>query len=289
MPMTVIQGKFRVIQTAPDGDSIRFYANNPQLWKKISKSIRTNATGGVQLRLDSIDTLETHFSPKGGSIGGMQHQPLEYAHEAAEELLKFLGFSQVTRNSSEKITSATPDEVSGFILTRFADMYGRGVAFAFKGETKEEDGSDVLLDKSLLPKSANYHLLNTGLAYPTFYSKLYPDVRSQLAQAAQAARSENKGLWKEDKTNAGFVLESLKTITDEAVILPKLFRRLLGYLAINDGSVALDGFKSYLESLNDKLIILPDGHVTGFDYVVNVEGQNLKLTQQPENLVFIEK
>jgi endonuclease YncB( thermonuclease family) len=289
MPMTLIQGKFRVIQTAPDGDSIRFYANNPQLWKKISRSIRTNATGGVQLRLDSIDTLETHFSPKGGSIGGMQHQPLEYAHEAAEELLKFLGFSKVTRSSSEKITSATPDEVPGFILTRFADMYGRGVAFAFKGETKEEDGSDVLLDKSLLPKSANYHLLNTGLAYPTFYSKLYPDVRSQLAQAAQAARSANKGLWKEDKTSSGFVLESLKTITDEAVILPKLFRRLLGYLSINDGSVALDGFKSYLESLNDKLIILPDGHVTGFDYVVNVEGQNLKLTQQPENLVFIEK
>jgi endonuclease YncB( thermonuclease family) len=289
MPMTVIGGKFRVIQTAPDGDSIRFYANNPELWKKISKSIRTNATGGVQLRLDSIDALETHFSPKGGSLGGVQHQPLKYAHEASNELLKFLGFSKVTRGSSEKVTSATPDEVPGFILTRFADMYGRGVAFAFKGETKEQDGSDIFLDKSLLPKSANYHLLSTGLAYPTFYSKLYPDVRSQLAQAAQTARSENKGLWKEDKTNAGFVLESLETITDEAVILPKLFRRLLGYLAINDGSVALDGFKSYLASLDDKLIILPDGHVTGFDYVVKVEGQNLKLTQQPENLVFIEK
>lgn len=289
MPMTVIKGKFRVIHTAPDGDSIRFYADNPQLWKKISKSIRTNATGGVQLRLDSIDALETHFSPKGGSLGGVQHQPLKYAHEASNELLKFLGFSKVTRGSSEKVTSATPDEVPGFILTRFADMYGRGVAFAFKGKTKEEDGSDIFLDKSLLAKSANYHLLSTGFAYPTFYSKLYPDVRSQLATAAQTARSENKGLWKEDKTNAGFVLESLETITDEAVILPKLFRRLLGYLAINDGSVALDGFKSYLESLDDKLIILPDGHVTGFDYVVTVEGQNLKLTQQPENLVFIEK
>lgn len=289
MPMTVIGGKFRVIQTAPDGDSIRFYANNPELWKKISKSIRTNATGGVQLRLDSIDALETHFSPKGGSLGGVQHQPLKYAREASNELLKFLGFSKVTRGSSEKVTDATPDEVPGFILTRFADMYGRGVAFAFKGETNEVDGSDIFLDKSLLPQSANYHLLSTGLVYPTFYSKLYPDVREQLAGAAQTARSEKKGLWNEDKTNAGFVLESLETITDEAVILPKLFRRLLGYLAINDGSVALDGFKSYLASLDDKLIILPDGHVTGFDYVVKVEGQNLKLTQQSENLVFIEK
>ncbi len=288
MPMTVIEGKFRVVQTAPDGDSIRFYANNLELWKKISKSIRANSTGGVQLRLDSIDALETHFLPKGGSIGGVQHQPLKYAHGAAEELLKFLGFQKVTRSDSEKITSATPEEVPGFILTRFADMYGRGVAFAFKGETKQ-DGSDIFLDKSLLKKSANYHLLSTGLAYPTFYSKLYPDVRQELSAIAQTARSGNKGLWKEDKTNAGFDLESLETITDEVVILPKLFRRLLGYLAINDGSVALDGLKSYLESSNDKLIILPDGHVTGFDYVVKVKGQNLKLTQQPENLVFIEK
>jgi endonuclease YncB( thermonuclease family) len=289
MTMTLIQGNFKVLKTAPDGDSVRFYPNNPELWKKLQTRVSTNRNGGAQLRLDSIDALETHFQPKGGSIVGMQHQPLEFAHAASEELLKFLGFKKITRNDNEVITSSEPDQVPGFILARFADAYGRGVAFVFKGNSEQADGSDIYLDKSLLKKSANYHLLNKGLAYPTFYSKLYPDIRKELTVVAQKARNENKGLWKVDKTNTGFVLEELETIIDNVVILPKLFRRLLGYLAINDGSVSLEGFSKYLESLNDKVIILPDGHVTGFDFVVKVDGQNIKLTSFPEDLVFLEK
>ncbi len=288
MTITVIQGNFRVVKTAPDGDSIRFYPHNPELWKKLQTRVRTNHSGGAQLRLDSIDALETHYHPKGGTIG-MQHQPLEFADAAAGELLTFLGFKKITRGSNQVITAAEPEEVPGFIVTRFADMYGRPVVFVFKGNSEQEDGSDIYLDKTLLKKSANYHLLAKGLAYPTFYSKLYPDIRKQLSDVAEKARSEKKGLWGIDKTNQGFVLKELETITDKVVILPKLFRRLLDYLAINDGSVALDGFIKFLESRNDKVIILPDGHVTGFDFVVKVDGQNIKLTVQPEDLVFMEK
>lgn len=287
MALTLIQGNFRVIKAAPDGDSIRFYPNNPKLWEKLPTRVRPNRTGGVQLRLDSIDTLETHFQARGGI--GMQHQPLELARSAASELLKFLGFKKITRNDNEVVTAAEPEEVPGFILTRFADIYGRAIAFAFKGNSDQEDGSSIYLDKSLLKKSANYHLLAKGFAYPTFYSKLYPDIRQELASATAKVRKENKGLWAEDKTKNGFVLEELETITESVVILPKLFRRLLGYLAINDGSVALDGFSNYLESLNDRLVILPEGHITGFDFVVKVEGQNIKLTTQPEDLIFLEK
>ncbi|WP_193199562.1 nuclease [Nostoc sp. MG11] len=287
MGLTLIQGNFRVIKAAPDGDSIRFYPNNPKLWEKLPTRVTPNRAGGVQLRLDSIDTLETHFQARGGI--GMQHQPLEFAHSAASELLKFVGFKKITRNDNEVVTAAEPEQVPGFILTRFADIYGRAIAFAFKGNSDEADGSSIYLDKSLLKKSANYHLLAKGFAYPTFYSKLYPDIRQELASVTEKVRKENKGLWAEDKTKKGFILEELETITERVVILPKLFRRLLGYLAINDGSVALDGFSNYLESLNDRLVILPEGHITGFDFVVKVEGQNIKLTTQPEDLIFLEK
>jgi hypothetical protein len=286
--MTLIQGNFKIIKAAPDGDSIRFYPNNPELWEKLPTRVRPNRAGGAQLRLDSIDSLETHFQAKGGSVG-MQHQPLEFAHGAASELLKFFGFKKVTRNDNEIVTAAEPEEVPGFILTRFADAYGRSIAFAFKGNSEQEDGSDIYFDKSLLKKSANYHILNKGLAYPTFYSKLYPDIRKELINVTEKVRKEKKGLWASDKTNKGFVLEELETITENIVILPKLFRRLLGYLAINDGSVELGGFLKYLKSLDDRIIILPQGHVTGFYFVVEVDGQNLKLTTQPEDLVFIEK
>jgi len=288
MTMTLIEGKYKVIKAAPDGDSIRFYPNNPKLWEKLPTRVSTNRAGGVQLRLDSVDALETHYNPKGDSIS-TQHQPLEFAHGAAHELLKFLGFKKITRGNNEVVTASQPEEVPGFILTRFADVYGRSVAFAFKGNADIEDGSDVYFEKSLLKKSANYQMLAKGLAYPTFYSKLYPDIRQELANVTKKARQENKGLWALDKTNDGFVLEELATITDNVVILPKLYRRLLSYLAINDGSVALDGFLAYLKSTNDRLIILPEGHVTGFDFVVKVNGQNIQLTTQPEDLVFLEK
>lgn len=288
MAMTLIEGKFKVIKAAPDGDSIRFYPNNPNLWEKLPTRVSTNRAGGVQLRLDSIDTLETHYNPKGDSIG-TQHQPLEFAHGAANELLKFLGFKKITRGNREIVTASQPEEVPGFILTRFADVYGRSIAFAFKGDAEVEDGSDIFLDKSLLKKSANYHLLAKGLTYPTFYSKLYPDIRQELAAVTEKVRKEKKGLWALDKTNDGFVLEELETITDKVVILPKLYRRILSYLAINDGSVSLDGFLAYLKAANDRIIILPEGHITGFDFIVKVDGQNIKLTTQPEDLVFLEK
>ncbi|NJL09524.1 MAG: thermonuclease family protein [Calothrix sp. SM1_7_51] len=288
MGMTLIQGKFRVVKASPDGDSIRFIAKNPENWQKISKRVRANYTGGVQLRLDSIDALETHFQARVGNLETVK-QPPKYARAASDELLKFLGYKKFTRNDNEIITSAEPAEVPGYILTKFADQYGRGVAFVFPGEAKQKDGSDVHIDEALLKKSVNYHLLTQGLVYPTFYSKLFPDLRKVLASGSQVARQEKKGLWSLDKTNDGFTLESLETITKEVVILPKLFRRLVAYLGINDGSASLEGFSSYLESTDDKVIILPDGHVTGFDYVVKVEGQNIKLNIAPENLVFVEK
>lgn len=288
MPMTLIQGSFRILKAAPDGDSIRFYPNDPEAWQKLSKSIRANHQGGGQLRLDAIDALETHYHPRIGHIGN-KHQPRKYGEAAADELLKFLGFKEFTRGNNEVITSAQPEEVPGYILTRFADKYGRSVAFVFKGDSKEADGSDVYLDESLLKQSANYYLLAEGLVYPTFYSKLYPDTRKELSAVTKKARDQNKGLWSSDKTNEGFDLENLKTITDSVVILPKLFRRLLDYLAINDGSASLKGFPDYLQSHDDKLIIVPDTHVTGFDYVVKVDGQNVKLTSLPEDLVFMEK
>jgi endonuclease YncB( thermonuclease family) len=288
MTMTLIQGNFKILKTAPDGDSIRFYPHNTELWKTLETPVSPNRSGGAQLRLDAIDALETHYRPKMGALG-IQHQPAEFADAAASELLKFLGFQNVTRNSNQVITAAEPEEVPGFILTRFADKYGRAVAFVFKGNLEQEDGSSIYLEKSLLKKSANFHLLAEGLVYPTFYSKLYPDIRKQLIVVTEKARTDQKGLWASDKTNQGFVLEELETIIDKVPILPKLFRRLLDYLSINDGSVALDGFLNFMESKKDKVIILPDGHVTGFDFAVKVDGQNIKLTVQPEDLVFMEK
>lgn len=291
MAMLLIEGTFSILKAAPDGDSIRFIPNNPALWKQLETRVRPNRAGGVQLRLDAIDTLETHYQPRNGGLGGNQHQPLEFAHKAADRLLDVLGFDSKTvdRGKGEIVQEAVPDKAPGYILTRFADVHGRAVAFAFKGASGKTDGSSIFVDTALIQKSANYQLVAEGLAYPTFYSKLYAELRQALIEATVNARSKNLGLWPDDVTNQGFTIKSLKTLTQDVVILPKLFRRLLSYLAINDGSADLDGLMDFLEASEDRLLVLSEGRITGFDNLLEVAGQTLKLTRQPEDLVFFEK
>ncbi len=288
MPMILIKGEFKILNAAPDGDSIRFYPSNPDLWSRVEGKVRKNREGGSQLRLDGIDALETHYQPQRSGLGVLS-QPKEFGQAAAQELLEFLGFETVRRGKGEVVTAATPSAVKGYIFTRFADQYGRSVSFAFKGDTPEDDGSNVRVTTAMIKESANVHLLQTGLAYPTFYSKLFVDLRKVMSAAVVKARTEKDGLWPEDKTKSGFTVDSLQTLTDEAVILPKLFRRLVDYLALNDGSADLGGFSQYLADRSDQLIVLPEGQVTQLDTVVKVDGQKVSLSVLPEQLVFMEK
>ena len=289
MPLTLIKGQYRILNAAPDGDSIRFYPDDRQAFQKARLNVRTNKSGGAQLRLDGIDSLETHYTPRvSGSGFGVQHQPLKFAHAASSELLSFVGFKNVVRAPDETVTGATPTQVQGYILTRVADKYGRCVAFAFKGGNRKADLSDVFIDIPTLRQSANHRMLATGLAYPTYYEKLFPDLRNAMTQAVMAARAAGKGLWPSDATTKGFTLNNLKTLSDQAVIMPKLYRRLIDYLAINDGSPSLSGFIDFLIARDDRMLILSTGHSTGFDFVVKVKGQRIHLTNPPEDLVFRE-
>ncbi|SDX08975.1 hypothetical protein SAMN05421504_102275 [Amycolatopsis xylanica] len=288
MPLTLLKGTFQIVGASPDGDSVRFYPDDPSAIPKDMK-VRLNARGGMQLRLDAIDALETHYQAQ--NHGGMWHQPPEWGGAAAERLLSYLGFTRVVRNERGIVTSSTPDQVSGHILTKFADKYGRAVAFAFPGQRpgRSVDGSTVYLDAKGLKSSANYVLTNEGLVYPTFYSLLFVDLRQALSDAAIAAREAGSGLWADDSTNAGFRLRSRKQLSDTQVIMPKLFRRLVDYLGLDEtGGVSLAGFHEYVDTRDDRLFTVPEGHSTEFATLVEVRRQTLKLNTEPERIVFLE-
>ena len=179
MPMLCLAGTYRVLATEPDGDSIRFYADDAEQWKLVpgQHAVQTNAGGGAQLRLDGIDALETHYTARGSAP---LHQPLELAHKAADELLRWLGFRGVQRDG-ERVTSATPQELPGFLLTRGADLYGRCVALIGRGDPPGASGTQVNVNLGLLRRTANHRLVATGLAYPTFYLKLFRRLVDYLA------------------------------------------------------------------------------------------------------------
>jgi hypothetical protein len=74
----------------------------------------------------------------------------------------------------------------------------------------------------------------------------------------------------------------------KAVIVPKLFRRLLEFFAFNAGDTSLAGFVEYLAAHRDMIFIATEGHRTGFDYVVKAEGQSVRLDRPIEDLIFEE-
>jgi endonuclease YncB( thermonuclease family) len=331
VPVYSIPGVYKVVGASPDGDSVRFYADDPTVYERGGLRVRLNARGGAQLRLDAVDALETHYTPPRSRH--TWHQPAALAHAASDALLTSLGFSGVERAEDGTVTASTPETTRGYILTRFADVYGRPVAFAFPGDREDggegstgagtdgtdddtdDDGPDdggpddedaisvgggqrvavgglptVHLGVRELARSVNHTLVSAGLVYPTFYSKLYVDLRRALARAADAARRDGRGVWEHDATLAGFELVSREQLEDDLVVLPKLFRRLAEFLSLDEtGSASLRGFRAFLAQHDDRLFTVPAGQVTGLDTLVRVRGRRVRLTVPPQRIVFSEK
>src|SRR4051794_15690801 len=287
MPMLCLAGAFHVLGTQPDGDSLRFRPDDPAAWDDVpgAHAVRRNAAGAAQLRVDAIDALETHYTPPGGHT---LHQPLELADAAAAELLSWLGFTGVQRDG-ETVSAVAADGLPGFILTRGADLYGRCVALVGRGDPPAPSGGQLRVEVALLRETANHRLMATGLAYPTFYTNLYVDLRTELAAQAAAARAAGLGVFAGDRTQEGVTVKSLATLTDDAVILPKLFRRLADFLHLNGDDPSLTGFMTFLSQQDDQLWVIPTGQKTSLDTVVAVSGQTVRLKRLPEELVFEEK
>jgi endonuclease YncB( thermonuclease family) len=276
MPYFVIKGTFHVVGYSPDGDSIRFKADNEANWANLSgPPVNLNAQRHAQLRLEAIDTLETHFRNT--------HQPLGLATKALDFLLHNLGITGVQWDVLRAIVTEANYGTEGYIISRNVEPNRRPVAFAYAGAPAEADGSEIFLDVDRMRQSLNYQSLEEGLAYPTYYKGLFPDLRHAMTEAVGSARQANLEIWAEDRTNAGFGVGNLASITEQHVILPKLFRRLAEYLEAG-GTVA--GFKEFLEMKDEGITIISTTHFTHFDSVVEVDGDTVRMNEPPENLIF---
>jgi endonuclease YncB( thermonuclease family) len=282
MSFRVIKGTFHVVGYSPDGDSIRFKADNPANWNLLEGvKVKLNAQKHAQLRIEAIDTLETHFEN--------QHQPLKFAEAAMTRLLQLLGITAVVWDAAHTQIVSAKDGTPGFIVTRTPDKYGRPIAFVFGPNPALRDGQVLSVDPKMAKKSANYKLLAEGLAFPTFYSGLFSDLRSQFANQARKARTAQKGLWAVDTTNAFFKVNQLSDLTATLVVLPKLFRRIVTFLPTNGGVFEAVKFVAYLKSLNEQVLIKNKVHFTHFDNLIAIDAHGgLRLTEKPEDLIFME-
>lgn len=283
MPFTLIKGTFHVVNYSPDGDSVRFGPDDRTLFDRLDgPPARFNARGHTQLRVEAIDSLETHYAASGTTV----RQPPAFANQATDFLFRFFGITNVVWNAQRSTVVSANDGTRGYILSREVEKNQRAVAFAFAGDPAEPDGSTIGLDVVRLRTSYNHAVLSEGLAYPTYYSGLFYDLRAELTRAVADARANTRGVWSVDVTTAGFDVHTLADITDTHVILPKLFRRLSDYVVQHSTT---DGFKEHLATLPDPVLDLVNCHMTNLDtFVEQTDGSpTIHLTRAPEDLVFL--
>ncbi len=286
MPFTVIKGTFHTVGRSPDGDSLGFRALNPAHWAKLDgPPPKRNSQGITQLRFEAIDALESHYRPPGQHREF--HQPRELADAATDAMLAAVGITDVQWDQAHRTVVKANDGVPGYILSRSVEANRRPVAFVYAGDAPEADGGSVRLEVAALRPSVNFQLADAGLVYPTYYRKLFPDLRRAFTEVVLNARAANRGVWGADATQTG-VVATLTDLQDTTPVLPKLFRRLMEYMEGVDDQ--LEDFKAFLADKADELLILSTGHFTHLDTVmaVDIVANTIRLTVPPEDLVFEE-
>jgi len=281
---TLIKGSFPVINTEPDGDTIRFRPDDPRIVEGLGPAGQRPAFSqqGTQInvRFEGVDALETHFSGT--------HQQLRLGQEAGARMLALAGFTSVTR-SGNRITGATPESLRGHILANTLDSYGRVIAFVFASEHQDADGSTIFLDPPTLGLSVNAALLAEGLVYPAFYTTLPVELRDNLRAQTMLVRERAIGLWPEDAPSLerGAAVPDLRAAA-ELVMWPKLFRRLVSYF--QSGNAGLAGFDAWLRAdprNRDDYLQLPHGELGNMHDLVEVTGDIMRLRYRPEDLVVL--
>jgi hypothetical protein len=194
MPFKLIPGTYHVIGFSPDGDSIRFRPENPQqLLELENKPANLDLGRPVQLRIEAIDTLETHYSLKSG---GTVHQPREHAERARQALLDFVGITNVKWSpDGKKVVSADNDGARGYILARAFEKNGRPIAFVFAGNPAGE--TDGYLDPEQMRHSYNFMAVVEGRRIPRSTRGFSPTCAGRWPerQARPARRSGASTRW----------------------------------------------------------------------------------------------
>lgn len=268
MSFTLIKGRFKPQAGVPDGDSVRFLANDLNLWsnlkgRPVQRGMGAKTKDTVQLRFEAIDAIEK------GAV-----KPL--STNARDSMLKLVGFDATKK-----------PEPTGFILTRMTDdQSGRPICFVFAGSTRRRDGSNVFLDVPMLRNSVNYQQAKAGFAYPLYYNTLFASLRDEFSQVIAVAKQSSLGYWPDDKTLSGVTIVSRDQLATIPPIWPKLWRRLDEFLRKSN---SLAGFVDFLEQRNERIDILSIMEERGLQDVVDVQGNTVRMIEPPENLRIVGK
>lgn len=279
----------------PDGDTVNFLPDQDSLIQNLQRfsgagpDRRHLGTYGV--RFEGIDTLETHFPDH------RFHQNLEFADKARDRVLAQLGFGAVTflsGNKRNKVATAEHHPVPGYLLANGIESNGRVLGIVYPGEPPASlgavDGDRVFLTPQLFDTSINAQQIREGLAYGELYDTMPIDLVNHVAQAVKTARTGGQGFWPSE--NVGVMKEStIPTIAplSDLVMFPKLYRRLVKYF-LEQPDNGLVGFDTWVRAdgkNRDDRLILPNRELGNLHDIYSITGDNIELTELPEDLIFL--
>lgn len=224
-----IRGQLMPLGRQPDGDSMRFRADRPELFLecKGGRPIRPDGTGAVQLRLEGVDAPEAHYAG--------QSQPL--AGRARAGLLHAVGFRRA-RVVGSVVAACEPSALPASILASVGCPYGRPICYLYPGRLLPElaDGANVEVPAALARQSVNHAQLERGMAYPLFYVTMPKAHIKAFRTAAVQAQKYRRGVWFHDRTRDFWLDQRADLGAGGQLILPKLFRRATGFLNSTGGS-----------------------------------------------------
>jgi endonuclease YncB( thermonuclease family) len=286
-----LRGRLKIEGKQPDGDSVRFIADDRRNYQELERSERiqlTRSDGSVQLRFEGVDAPEVHY--------GKAAQPL--GTQVRDDLLAWLGFMDITFKTDEvTVANATPDTIRAAVLSQIAEANGRPVSYLLVGQDDDlpADGTWVLVDDDLLDRTVNVRLLREGLAYLTLYTSTPKRHRRRLRSVAAEARAAGRGVWAVDDTVGWLLTEQDDIGPLGQLILPELFRRCTDYLTDVgrgfDGNLVdwlLDVSLSPSRDENDRVVVNGRFEVPLSNLLVQ---HNNRIAFQPDvlDIVFVEK
>jgi endonuclease YncB( thermonuclease family) len=283
----VVPGTAVLVGKQPDGDSVRFAADDPDLFAQLEHGdrVRPSADGTVQLRFDGIDAPELHYS------GSAQPQ----GASARDALLGHLGFSDVTyRPGSTTVTSAEPATVPLVVLSRLVEVNGRPVSVVFAGAPAQRlagsAGTWVRLDADLLDASVNAWEVTTGVAYPLLYTSTAPDLRAAFAAMARTAAEQHLGVWAADSSARFSVADPADVGPDGALVFPKLFRRTVDYLRDRKKSgLTLPQWLAAHPDTEDDDVLVAGAPAVPLHTLLHQDGDTVTFSPDLLDLVFVER
>lgn len=254
MGFRLIKGTFTPDIGEPDGDSVRFIADDLSNWSLLEgEAGDPGREDSMQLRFEGIDSIEKAAT-----------QPL--ARNSRDSMLTLIG---------------GPGRPRGFILAKRFEQHGRPVCFTFAGESADEDGSDIFLSAAMLEQSVNFQQVEAGFAYPLYYNTLFRDLREKFTEAVDTARTNGRGYWTTDASMTGVTVNSRADLLTIPPVWPKLWRRLEEFLRTPR---SLAGFKAFLRNTRERADDLTTFEQRSIDHFFEVTGNQVRMNIAPENL-----